>query len=115
MPVRPVGLDAVKETSVAGGDGTRQLPQPVVRSTATVTAVCGRFVSTSPPDEIAKYFGPRRGRAPVGPDGAEPNYNVAPTTDVYVVLEDGGVRQVEALHWGLVPFWAKEAKVGNRR
>lgn len=72
--------------------------------------MCGRFVSTSPPDEIAKYFGATE----VDERLEGPNYNVAPTQDVYAVLEDGGVRRVEALHWGLIPFWAKEAKVGNR-
>ena len=77
-----------------------------------MTAVCGRFVSTSPPDEIAKYFGAEVDERLVEPEG--PNYNVAPTQDVYAVLEDGGVRRVESLHWGLIPFWAKEAKIGNK-
>jgi putative SOS response-associated peptidase YedK len=72
--------------------------------------VCGRFVSTSPPDEIAKYFG----AAEVDERLEGPNYNVAPTQDVYAVLENGGVRRVEALHWGLIPFWAKDAKIGNK-
>ena len=54
----------------------------------------------------------RRPRSPRRLEG--PNYNVAPTQDVYAVLENGGVRRVEALHWGLIPFWAKDAKVGNR-
>jgi len=30
------------------------------------------------------------------------------------VLEADGVRRVEALHWGLVPIWAKDLKIGNR-
>jgi putative SOS response-associated peptidase YedK len=72
--------------------------------------VCGRFVSTSPPDEIAKYFGATE----VDERLEGPNYNVAPTQDVYAVLENGGVRRVESLHWGLIPFWAKEAKIGNK-
>lgn len=79
-----------------------------------MTAVCGRFVSTSPPDEIARYFGAAEVDEALVQGGHGPNHNVAPTTDVYAVLEDGGVRRVEALHWGLIPFWAKEAKVGNR-
>ncbi len=80
--------------------------------TATVTGVCGRFVSTSPPDEIARYFGAEVDERLVGPQG--PNYNVAPTQDIYAVLENGGVRRVESLHWGLIPFWAKDAKIGNK-
>jgi putative SOS response-associated peptidase YedK len=72
--------------------------------------VCGRFVSTSPPDEIARYFA----ATDVDESLIDPSYNVAPTDDVYAVLESGGVRRVEPLHWGLIPFWAKDAKIGNR-
>ena len=72
--------------------------------------MCGRFVSSSPPDEIAKYFGVDE----VSERLLEPNYNVAPTSDIYTVLETGGVRRLEPIHWGLVPIWAKDMKVGNR-
>ena len=73
--------------------------------------MCGRFVSATPPDQIAQYFGVEE----VSETVLEPNYNVAPTTDVYTVLETReGVRRLEPVHWGLVPFWAKELKVGNR-
>lgn len=72
--------------------------------------MCGRFVSSSPPDEIARYFD---AEAPAEA-ALEPSYNVAPTSDVYVVLEDGGVRQVAAHHWGLVPIWAKSPALGNK-
>jgi len=49
-----------------------------------------------------------------------PNYNVAPTHDVYGVVEDNaksqtpGERIVVPFHWGLVPSWAKEQKIGSR-
>lgn len=46
------------------------------------------------------------------------SWNVAPTTDVPVVLErvlDGAaVRQVHVARWGLVPGWAKDLSVGVR-
>jgi putative SOS response-associated peptidase YedK len=71
--------------------------------------MCGRFVAASPPDEIARYFGATAPEALL-----EPNYNVAPTNDVYAVLEDGSARKVEPLHWGLVPRWAKDPSIGNR-
>jgi putative SOS response-associated peptidase YedK len=71
--------------------------------------MCGRFVSASPPDEIARYFDASAPEALL-----EPSYNVAPTNDVYAVLADGGVRRVDAFHWGLVPGWAKDPKVGSR-
>jgi putative SOS response-associated peptidase YedK len=72
--------------------------------------MCGRFVSASPPDQIARYFDAVHS----GEHALDPNYNVAPTHDVYAVLVDGGTRRLETLHWGLVPFWAKDPSAGNR-
>jgi putative SOS response-associated peptidase YedK len=71
--------------------------------------MCGRFVSASPPDEIARYFD-----AAAPEEVLDPSYNVAPTKDVYVVLEHGGLRRMEPFHWGLVPRWAKDPKIGGR-
>lgn len=72
--------------------------------------MCGRFVSTSPPDELAAYFG-----ATPAPEAAlDANYNVAPTQDVYAVVEHQGERHLDAFHWGLVPSWAKDVKIGSR-
>jgi putative SOS response-associated peptidase YedK len=71
--------------------------------------MCGRFVSATPPDQIAAYFGAEPTEAVL-----EPSYNVAPTKDVYAVLADGGVRHVDAFHWGLIPLWAKDAKIGSK-
>jgi putative SOS response-associated peptidase YedK len=70
--------------------------------------MCGRFVSASPPDQIAAYFD-----ATVSESLLAPNYNVAPTNDVYAVIETpDGERRVETFHWGLVPVWAKDIKTG---
>jgi putative SOS response-associated peptidase YedK len=71
--------------------------------------MCGRFVSKSQPDEIAKYFG-----AQLGETLLEPSYNVAPTNDIYVVYESGEARRVEPMRWGLVPSWAKDISIGAR-
>src|SRR5437868_5400940 len=72
--------------------------------------MCGRYVSSSPPDELAKYFGVET----VADATPEPSFNVAPTNDVYVVVESGGVRRLEAYRWGLIPFWAKDVKIGSK-
>jgi putative SOS response-associated peptidase YedK len=72
--------------------------------------MCGRFVSSSPPDELARYFDVEK----VAEAALDPSYNVAPTNDVYVVVETGGVRRLETFHWGLVPFWAKNITAGNK-
>jgi putative SOS response-associated peptidase YedK len=72
--------------------------------------VCGRFVSTSAPDAIAAYFG-----ADADVENLGQNYNVAPTQDVYAVVADpDGNRTVRAFHWGLVPSWAKDRKIGSK-
>jgi putative SOS response-associated peptidase YedK len=31
-----------------------------------------------------------------------------------VVVDEEGHRQMDAFHWGLIPFWAKEKGIGNR-
>ncbi len=71
--------------------------------------MCGRFVSASPPDELARYFG-----AGAPDQELEPNFNVAPTREVYAVRARDGHRQLTTLRWGLVPFWAKDLKVGSK-
>lgn len=79
--------------------------------------MCGRFVSTSSPDAIASYFG-----ADVDVESLGENFNVAPTQDVYGVVArpgatdtaDESTRAVQAFHWGLIPSWAKERKIGAR-
>lgn len=72
--------------------------------------MCGRFVSSSPPDEIAKYFDV----AEVAETHLEASYNVAPTQDVYAVFERDGIRQLQPFRWGLIPFWASDRSVGYR-
>ncbi len=78
----------------------------------TITTMCGRFVTTSPAAQVAAYFD-----AEVTSERlleAAPNYNVAPTTDVAVVLERDGRRGLAVRRWGLVPSWAKDVAVGAR-
>jgi len=72
--------------------------------------MCGRFVSESPPDEIARYFS----AVDLVDVALEPSWNVAPTDDIYVVVGDGTSRRLDAFHWGLVPHWAKDIPSGNR-
>jgi putative SOS response-associated peptidase YedK len=71
--------------------------------------MCGRFVSSNSPDSIASYFD-----AAVETEELPANYNVAPTNDVYGVVADGDQRAVRAYHWGLVPTWAKDVKIGSK-
>lgn len=78
--------------------------------------MCGRYVAVHPPAELAREFAVERiaVEEPMGPD-----YNVAPTKTVPAVVEhadkSGQVeRQLRAVRWGLVPWWAKDPAVGNR-
>ena len=78
--------------------------------------MCGRFVSTATPSQLADYL---RADA-VRTEALDPSWNVAPTDAVYAVAErrsgedDGAQRILGAYKWGLVPFWAKDAKGGAR-
>jgi putative SOS response-associated peptidase YedK len=74
--------------------------------------MCGRFVSSTPPDQLAQYFDVDEVPEQLLDRG--PNYNTAPTTEVVVVRNDGEVRRLDAFRWGLVPFWAKDPAVGNK-
>jgi putative SOS response-associated peptidase YedK len=72
--------------------------------------MCGRFVSASSPERIAEYFGAAFEGETLGE-----NYNVAPTNDIYgIVAGPDGQPRLEVFHWGLIPVWAKEAKVGYK-
>lgn len=78
--------------------------------------MCGRYVSATPPDQLAQYFGAESMVEPPddGDDKQAANYNVAPTQGVYTVYESGGERRLDTFHWGLVPFWAKDPKIGSK-
>lgn len=72
--------------------------------------MCGRFVSASSPGEIADYFG----ASGVAETLTEPNYNVAPSVPVPVIVARDDERQLDLMRWGLIPFWAKSASIGNK-
>jgi putative SOS response-associated peptidase YedK len=72
--------------------------------------MCGRYVSTTPPDQLASYFGARLTAEAL----LDPEYNVAPTRMVWTVFDDGDARRLDLARWGLVPGWAKDASIGNR-
>lgn len=102
--------------------------------------MCGRYASSRRPDDLAEEF--EIDRAMLSETVTEPlapDYNVAPTKEVYAVVERPsstsgadsaarrtaeasgepggdatGQRQLRVLRWGLVPFWAKDPAIGNR-
>ncbi|MEU1039655.1 SOS response-associated peptidase [Streptomyces sp. NPDC005907] len=82
--------------------------------------MCGRYVSTRSPEDLVQLFQVADWRAQ---ESLPPNWNVAPTDEVWAVLERAArgqdetasaERQLRPLRWGLVPSWAKDVKAGAR-
>jgi putative SOS response-associated peptidase YedK len=84
--------------------------------------MCGRYASSRQPEDLVEEFEIRPGHDVGDLPSLEPDFNVAPTKEVYAVVERPPTddkqatpeRQLRVLTWGLVPFWAKDPKVGNR-
>jgi putative SOS response-associated peptidase YedK len=80
--------------------------------------VCGRYASSRSPDELSEYFEVEQ--VATGERVLAPDYNVAPTKDVYAVLtrapsgEQMPHRSLRIVRWGLVPSWAKDPAIGSR-
>ncbi len=70
--------------------------------------MCGRYVTISSPEELAERFDVQR----VAVEDLQQRHNVAPTTQVPVVLERDGGRTLDTMRWGFVPFWAKQVGKG---
>lgn len=70
--------------------------------------MCGRFVFYSDPQFMREQYG-----FDEGPIEFRPQYNIAPTQQV-VTVTNNGTRRAELMRWGLVPFWAKDLKIGYR-
>src|ERR1700761_2166092 len=69
--------------------------------------MCGRFTQRKPASDVAKAF------ELVDIPELLPRYNIAPTQDVPVIrLGDDERRHLSMVRWGLIPFWAKDAKIG---
>lgn len=81
--------------------------------------MCGRYAASRSPGDLVEEF-----EVDEAPQTTLPaDYNVAPTKEVYTVVErrrtdDDGVpvtrRQLRVARWGLVPSWAKDPSIGSR-
>jgi putative SOS response-associated peptidase YedK len=72
--------------------------------------MCGRFTLTDPDADLTVQF-----NLPEIPD-MPPRYNIAPTQPVAAVRvsPEASQREMVLLRWGLIPFWAKDVKIGAR-
>lgn len=68
--------------------------------------MCGRYVSVSSPEQLAEYF--EADEVSTGSLGER--YNVAPTLDVYALIDRDGSRRLGRLRWGFIPYWAEDLK-----
>lgn len=65
--------------------------------------MCGRYAIKSPPEFLARLFGPLS-RLPSFPA----HYNAAPTQPLPIIRRDRkGAREMTLARWGLVPSWSK--------
>jgi putative SOS response-associated peptidase YedK len=67
--------------------------------------MCGRFT-------FSEFEGIDE-RFQIQPQNLKSNYNVAPTQDVPVIINNGS-NQLAFFRWGLIPFWAKDPSIGNK-
>jgi putative SOS response-associated peptidase YedK len=68
--------------------------------------MCGRFTVATDPAELAERF------EVALPEDWMPSYNVAPTQPVLgIVRRREAARELRELRFGLIPHWAKDAKV----
>ena len=71
--------------------------------------MCGRFTLFTSPEEISNLF-----EVIPPPPFLKARYNIAPSQEVLAVVDDDGEKIFASLHWGLIPFWAKDSSIGNR-
>jgi putative SOS response-associated peptidase YedK len=82
--------------------------------------MCGRYASSRRPEDLVEEF--EIDKVEVA-EPLPPDYNVAPTKQVYAVVQrpadpqdehGASERQLRSVRWGLVPFWAKDPSIGNK-
>lgn len=73
--------------------------------------MCGRYTLIAPFVQVIRRF-----NTPKHPSDAEyqANYNVAPGQPILCVINDGHENRLGYLRWGLIPSWAKDAKIGYK-
>jgi len=70
--------------------------------------MCGRFTLHTSAGELVRVF-----QLIKPPTNLADRWNVAPTQQVLAVRQSDEGREPVSVRWGLIPSWAKEAKIGN--
>ncbi len=71
--------------------------------------MCGRFVGFRPLETLIAHF-------PIDETAVDvsASYNIAPSQDILAIVRQEKKNHLVTFHWGLVPFWAKDKRIGNR-
>ena len=72
--------------------------------------MCGRFTLFTDIEEIKDRFDIQGSFD----EEYQFSYNIAPSHSVLSVINDGARNRLGYLRWGLIPFWAKDEKVGYK-
>ncbi|MEJ2454678.1 MAG: SOS response-associated peptidase [Candidatus Thiodiazotropha sp.] len=70
--------------------------------------MCGRFYLDADKELLKNHFNLES--APT----CQPRYNIAPSQTILAILSRGQNRESDNFRWGLVPFWAKDDKIGYK-
>ena len=70
--------------------------------------MCGRFYLDAQQEELADYFD-----LPAAPE-LEARFNIAPSQSIAAVVAGEKGRELRRFRWGLIPFWARDGKIGYR-
>ncbi len=73
--------------------------------------MCGRYTLRHQPKQIAERF--EADSAEGFDDFTEVRYNIAPTQNAPIIRQPE-TRELVNCKWGLIPFWAKDASIGNK-
>ncbi|MBF0588304.1 MAG: SOS response-associated peptidase [Magnetococcales bacterium] len=68
----------------------------------TLACMCGRFAQINAERRALEVLG-----GAMGDVCLEPSYNVAPSQDAHVIIQQGEA-QMAMMSWGLIPAWSKE-------
>jgi len=77
--------------------------------------MCGRFVASRPVEDIVRLLEVEEVDVP--PEVSRPRWNVAPRAPVLAVTRPRhapDLKRLSVFRWGLVPWWAKDPKIGAR-
>ena len=74
--------------------------------------MCGRYGRRADKQRIAEWM-QTHNTSVFDETYLAPSYNVAPTYFQPIVrLDRDGLRELTVMRWGLVPYWAKDSKIG---